>query len=178
MPIHFKYVDVVSKVEGLSSALIVPCIFCPAVTLSVRENTPFMQFFRSPLKPIPLKQYLDDLQSRLREKGVHTDVFESYLYHQWLLCVWTSRRRKKLQNYAKHYQAVIVLGCNSAMEIVRDLIKSTDCKLIEGTETAGFTNAKLKFRLPGNVSFEDFKTVPICKRTKNCPFASRDLQHA
>ena len=42
MPIHFKYVDVVSQVEGLSSALIVPCIFCPAVTLSVRENKPFM----------------------------------------------------------------------------------------------------------------------------------------
>ena len=45
MPLHFKDLDVVAEVKGLSSALIVPCYMCPAVTVAIRENKPFMQFF-------------------------------------------------------------------------------------------------------------------------------------
>lgn len=41
MPIHFNDLDVVSEVAGLSSALIVPCNMCPAVTVAVREKKTF-----------------------------------------------------------------------------------------------------------------------------------------
>jgi hypothetical protein len=106
------------------------------------------------------------LQSRLKEKDVSSEVFKSKLYHQWFLCMWTSGRRKKLQRYAKHYDAVIVLGCDSATETVREMVKSTDCKVIQGMEVAGITNAKPRFHLPCNVSFEDSKTVTISKQKK------------
>ena len=166
MPIHFNDLDVVSEVAGLSSALIVPCNMCPAVTVAVREEKPFIQFFRSFLKSVPFEQYMRALQSRLREKGVNTKVFKSYIPHQWFLCMWTTRRCKKLQKYAKQYEAVIVLGCDSATETIRDSIKSTDCKVIEGMEVAGIMNAKLRFQLPGNVSFEDCKIIPISQKKK------------
>jgi hypothetical protein len=166
MPIHLNDLDVVSEAAGLSSALIVPCNMCPAVTVAVREEKPFIQFFRSFLKSAPFEQYISALQSRLREKGVNTKVFKSNLYHQWFLCMWTSGRRKKLQKYAKQHEAVIVLGCDSATETVRDSVKSTDCKVIEGMEVAGIMNAKLRFRLPCNVSFEDCKITPISKQKK------------
>jgi hypothetical protein len=152
---------VVSEVAGLSSALIVPCNMCPAVTVAVREKKPFIQFFRSFLKSAPFEQYMRALQSRLTENGVNTKVFKSNLYHQWFLCMWTSGRRKKLQKYAKQHEAVIVLGCDSATETVRDSVKSTDCKVIEGMEVAGIMNAKLRFHLPCNISFEDCSIIPI-----------------
>jgi hypothetical protein len=38
MPIHFENLDVVPEVAGLSSALIVPCNMCPAVTVASREK--------------------------------------------------------------------------------------------------------------------------------------------
>ena len=79
---------------------------------------------------------------------------------------FTSGRHKKLQKYAKQYEAVIVLGCDSATETVRDLVKSTDSKVIEGMEVAGFMNAKLRFHLPCNVSFEDCKIIPISQQKK------------
>jgi hypothetical protein len=164
MPIEFNDLDVVSEVAGFSSALIVPCNMCPAVSVAIREDKPFMNFFRSFVKSTPFKQYIRALQSRLSEKGVKTKVFKSNLYHQWFLCMWPSGQRKKLRKYAKQYEAVIVLGCGSATETVRDSIKSIDCKVIEGMEVAGFANAKLKFHLPGNVSFEDCKTIPISHR--------------
>jgi hypothetical protein len=79
MPIHLNDLDVVPEVAGLSSALIVPCNMCPAVTVAVRENKPFIQFFRSFLKSAPFEQHIRALQSRLREKGVKTKVFKSSL---------------------------------------------------------------------------------------------------
>ena len=161
MPIHFNDLDVVSEAAGLNSALIVPCNMCPAATVAVREKKPFMQLFRSILKSLPFEQYIRELQTRLREKGVNTKIFRSNLYHQWFMCMWTSAQRKKLQKAMKEYEAVIVLGCNSATETVRDTAKSTDCKVIEGMKTTGIMNAKLKFHLPCNVSFEDCKIVPI-----------------
>jgi len=166
MPIHFNDLDVVPEVAGLSSALIVPCNMCPAVTVAVREREPFIQLFRSFLKSVPFEQYLKALQYRLRENGVNTKVFKSILYHQWFMCMWTSVKRKKLQKYAEQYDAVIVLGCESATETVSDAVKSNDCKVIEDMEVAGIMNAELRFHLPGNVSFENCKTVPISQKKK------------
>ena len=134
---------------------------CPAVTVSVREKKPFIQLFKSFLKSAPYEEYITTLQSRLQESGVKTKVFKSAPSHEWFMCMWTSGKRKKLQKYAEKYDAVIVLGCDSAAETVREALKSTDCKLIEGMEVAGIMNAKIRFHLPGNVSFENCKLVPI-----------------
>jgi hypothetical protein len=161
MPIHFNDRDVVSKVSGLNSALIVPCIMCPSATLAIREKKPFMQFFKSLFKSAPLEQYIKSMQLQLGENGVETKVFKSRIYHQWFLCMWTSKRRRKLQKYAEQHEAVVVLGCDSATETVRDAVKSTDCKVVEGMQAAGLTNAKLRFRFPGSVCFEDVRIVPL-----------------
>lgn len=166
MPIHFNDLDVVSEVTGVNSALIVPCQMCPAVTVAVREQKPFIQFFKSFFKSAPFEQYMKDLQSKLKKRGVDTKVFWSYLPHHWFLCMWTSRQRKKLKAYAQQYEAVIVLGCDSATETVRDLVNLNDCKVIEGMAVTGIMNAKLRFHLPCDISFDDCKIVPISQKNK------------
>ena len=164
MPIHFEDQDVISEIAGLSSALIVPCNMCPAVTVALRENRPFMQLYRSFLKSAPFEDYLTTLQSRLGEKGVSTEVFRSNLYHQWFMCMWTPARQKKLRKHAKRHDAVIVLGCDSATVTVRDAVESTGQKVIEGMKVSGIMNAKLRFQLPGNLCFDDCKTIPISQQ--------------
>ena len=161
MPIHFHDIDLTQEISGLKSALIVPCIMCPAVTVSIREQKPIMRFFRNPFKSAPFEQYLETLQAQLREHGVRSDVFNSRLYQHWFLCMWSAGRRRKLQARAKNYEAVIILGCDSATETVRDAVKSTDCKVIEGMKVSGIMNATLRFHLPCNVSFENCRTIPI-----------------
>jgi len=161
MPIHLRDLDVVSQAAGVSSALIVPCNLCPAVTVAVNQKQPFMKLFKSWLKSAPFEQYIRDLQSRLSEKGVTTKVFRSPIYHQWFLCMWTDRRRKKLEKQAKEHDAVIVLGCDTANETVRDAVKSTGARVIEGMQVAGLMNARLSFQLPANVAFKDCKIIPI-----------------
>ena len=172
MPIHLDDLDVASGVAGLSTALIVPCNMCPAVTVAVREQKPFIQLFRSFLKSTPFERHISALQSRLKDKGVETKVFESGLPHQWFMCMWTSGRRKKLQREAKHYEAVIVFGCESATATVRDAVKSTGCKVIEGMAVTGIMNAVLKVHPPGNVCFEDCKVVPLSPRKEREPVSA------
>jgi len=160
MPIHFEDRDVNSEIAGLRSALIVPCNLCPAVTVAVREGRPFMRLFRSLVRSEPFEETLDALRARLGERGVSTRVFRSNLYHQWFLCMWTSRRRERLRREAKGYDAVIVLGCDSATETVRDVV-SSDVKVIEAMKVTGIMNGRLSFRLPGDLFFDQCKVVPI-----------------
>ena len=161
MPIHLHDLDVVSQAAGVDSALIVPCNLCPAVTVAVNQKQPFMKLFRSVLKSAPFEQYIKDLQSRLSESGVRTKVFKSNIYHQWFLCMWTDRRRRKLQKQADQYDAVIVLGCDTANETVRDAVEPTGARVIEGMQVAGLMNAKLSLQLPANISFKDCRIIPI-----------------
>lgn len=163
MPIHFEDLDVVSELDGIRSALIVPCNLCPAATVAVREQKPFLQLLRSLTKSAPFEEYIKSLQSRLAENGVKTQVFRSRLYHQWFLCMWTAARRRQLRRIAEQHDAVVVLGCDSATETVRDAVKATDSKVIEGMGVTGIMNAQLRFQLPGNVSFENCKIVPISR---------------
>jgi hypothetical protein len=167
MPIHFTELSVASDVAGLKSALIVPCNLCPAVTVAVREKKPFMQFFKSFFRSAPFEAYINALQSQLAELGVSTTVFRSRLYHQWFLCMWTAARRDKLRKHARPYDAVVVLGCDSATETVRDAVESCDCRIIEGMEVAGIMNAQLSFQLPCNLTFEDCRIVPISGKNRN-----------
>ena len=165
MPIHLHDLDVVSQAAGVNSALIVPCNLCPAITVAVNQKQPFMKLFRSVLKSAPFERYIKDLQSRLSDSGVTTKVFKSNIYHQWFLCMWTDRRRRKLQKQAEQHDAVIVLGCDTANETVRDAVEPTGARVIEGMQVAGLMNAKLSIQLPANISFKDCRIIPISQET-------------
>jgi hypothetical protein len=158
---HLQDLDVVSEAKGLSSALIVPCNMCPAVTVAIDRDQPFLKLFKSWLKSAPFERYIQALQSRLAQEGVKTKVFKNPLYHQWFMCMWTDRRRKKLEKESKRYDAVIVLGCDTANETVREAVASTGVKVIEGMAFAGLTNARLSFRLPGVIGFKNPRVIPL-----------------
>ena len=162
MPIHLEELDVVSEVEGTGSALITACNMCAGASLAMGEDKPFLQFFGSLLKSPPLERYIGRLKSQLLEKGVKTTKFEAGVIQQFFLCLWTTRQRKKLQDQAKEYEAVIVLGCDSAIKTVRDSVNGTNCRVIKGMEVAGIMNTKTKFHWPFDISFEYSKVVPMC----------------
>ncbi len=167
MPIHFDDLDVAPEVAGLNSVLIVPCNMCPAVTVALNANKPFMQLHRSFLKSAPFEDYLRALQSRLGQEGVGSEVFRSNLYHQWFMCMWTAARREKLRKRATNHDAVIVLGCDSATATVLEAVESTGRKVIEGMKVTGIMNAKLRFQLPGILSFDDCRTIPVSQRKQD-----------
>ena len=161
MPLLLNDKDIVAELTELHSALIVPCNMCPAVTIAVRDRKPFMRIFRSLLTSMPFHQHIKALQYRLEEKGIKTKVFKSRLYHHWFMCMWTSGQRKRLMKQARKFEAVIVLGCDSATETVRELVKATDCKVIEGMEVVGIMKARPQLHFPDRISFEECEVIAL-----------------
>ena len=161
MPLHLEDKDVMPEVAEFESVLIVPCNMCPAVTAAVDDGEPFIRLSRHLLRSAPFERHIRELQARLTERGVRSEVFRSPLPHQWFLCMCPSGRREKLRQRAARHDAAIVLGCETAVETVRDALRSTECRVIEGMTVTGFLNARLTFRLPCTISFDDCKLVPL-----------------
>ena len=160
MPIYLKAVDVVPEVVKFKSALIVVCRFCPAASLAVRNNKPYLEIFRRLLKTEPYEELIKDIQTRLEKEGLKIGVFKGNLIN-YLICLWTSGGRKKLIKHASQFEAVIVMGCESAYESVQKILKSTDCQVFLGMESEGVLNAIPKVYLPFNISLEKFKITPM-----------------
>src|SRR5512139_1436599 len=116
MPFYLKDRDISSDIGMVDSVLIVPCRFCPAASLAVRERKPYIELFRKFLRTPSYESYIQVLKSSLESQGIRTGVFDSKLPHQFVLCMWTSGRRKGLARHAIGYDAIIVLGCDAAVE--------------------------------------------------------------
>src|SRR5512138_362302 len=113
MPFRLRDRDISPELAGVRSALIVPCRFCPAASLAVREGKPYIQLFRHFLRTPSYESYIKALQARIEREGIRTGLFDSKLPHQFVACMWTAARRKALAKRAAGYDAVIVLGCDA-----------------------------------------------------------------
>ncbi len=154
MPFYLKERDISSDIATVHSALIVPCRFCPAASLAVREKKPYIELFCHFLRTASYESYIRALKSFLERAGIRTRVFDNKLPHQFVVCMWASRRRDDLARQAASYDAVIVLGCDAAVETVRACLRSTTCRVIPGMEVEGIMNVTPSLHFPFNVSLE------------------------
>jgi hypothetical protein len=161
MPILLNERDTISEASGLASVLIVPCRFCPAATAAVRNNAPYIELFRHGLATASYERQIQRIKNKFEAEGLKADVFRSRMPHQFVLCMWTSRRRGQLAELARKYDAVVVLGCEAAVESVRESVKSTACKVIKGMAAEGIMSIRPTFSLPCNISLELESVEPV-----------------
>jgi hypothetical protein len=164
MPLYLKDVDVVPEVAKFQSALIVLCRFCPAASLAMRKDKPYIEFFRRLLNTGSYEQLVNTMQSRMDNVGLKTNVFEGNslpMPLNFIVCFWTSGQREKLLKHAHQYEAIVVMGCESAYQSVCDILKSTDCQIFLGMESEGVFEAIPKFSLPFNISLELSNVMPV-----------------
>ena len=154
MPFCLDVTDVVPEVDNLESVLIVPCRFCPAASMAVKSDEPYIEFPRRSLKTASYERLIKSMKRSFEERGIRTSVFKSNLLHQFVLCMWTSRRRKKLLKRAKEFDAVVVMGCEAAVQTVRNALESTDCQVIQGMKAEGIMSIQPRLSLPCNISLE------------------------
>lgn len=154
MPFYLKDRDISSDIAMVHSVLIVPCRFCPAASLAVRERKPYLELLRKFLRTPSYQSYIQELKSRLETEGIRTGVFDSKLPHQFIVCMWTSARRKDLARQAVGYDALLVLGCDAAVETARYCLKSNDCRVIPGMEVEGIMNVVPSLQFPFKIWLE------------------------
>lgn len=166
MPFYLKETDILPRVAGLRSVLIVPCRFCPAASLAVRENMPYIELFRRFLRTEAYELFIDSVKRRLENADIQTDVFDSKMPHHYVACMWTSKRRRTLAKRAAEFEGVVVLGCDATTEAVREAIKPAPCRVIQGMEIEGIMNILPKVTFPFNVSIAMQGITPV---TTNAP---------
>ena len=173
MPFYLKEFDILPQVAGLRSVLIVPCRFCLAASLAVKEDKPYIELFRRFLRTEAYESFIRSLSRRFEDEGTETAVFDSKLPHQFVTCMWTSRHRKRLAKRAAKFDGVVVLGCDATTEIVRAAIGSADCQVIKAMVAEGIMNVLPIVSVPLNVSLEVQGISPVVMKP-----SGQHLQHA
>ncbi len=153
MPILLQPTDIVPQLEKFGSVLIVSCPVCPAVSMAIAQNKPLFDFFKHGFKTEALESHIKSIQTELEGRGIRTNAFTMRLPHP-LMCLWTARQRDKLLRRANGFEAVLVLGCQSAAMTAKDALTGTNCKVILGMREIGLTNATVKLRRPMNVELD------------------------
>jgi hypothetical protein len=74
--------------------------------------------------------------------------------------MWTSKRRKKLLERAKKHEALVVMGCEAAVQTVRNSLESTTCQVIQGMKSEGIMSIQPEFSLPCNIWLELESVTP------------------
>jgi len=162
MPFYLEEADVLARATGLRSVLIVPCRFCPAASLAVREGKPYLEPFRRFLRTEPYESFIKTLRTRLEAKGIRTAVFDAKLPHHFVACMWTSKRRRQLASRASHFDGVVALGCDATVETIRRAIGDTDCRVIQGMVIkGGIMNVRPVVSPLFNVSLELEGITPV-----------------
>ncbi len=151
MPIYLRDRDISPDLAGVHSVLIVPCRFCPAASLAVRERKPYIELFRKFMTTRSYEQYIKGIKSRLESERIRAEVYECQVPFDFVMCMWGQGRRQDLARRAAKYDAVMVLGCDAAVETARLALKSSGCRVIPGMEAEGIMNVIPTLSFPFNI---------------------------
>lgn len=160
MPINLEPTDVSGDLEDVNSVLIVLCPVCPQFSLAMQTGSPWIEIFKNGLKTGALEDHIRDIRDPLERRGVRTSVFTMRLPLP-MMCLWTQGQRKRLLKRAKDYEAVVVLGCDSATFTAQQTLKSTGCRVIKAMRMVGITNATITRRFPLTFELQDTTRVKI-----------------
>ena len=94
------------------------------------------------------------MKRSFESRGIRTSVFRSNLLHQFVLCMWTGGRRRQLSERAGRFEAVVVLGCEAAVQTVRNALEPTECRVIPGMKSEGIMSIQPRLSLPCNISLD------------------------
>ncbi len=168
MPINLQPIEVSSDLENAVSVLIVLCPVCPQFSLAMQKDSPWIELFKYGLKTGALEDHIKEIRNPLEERGVRIGVFTTRLPLP-MMCLWTEGQRKRLLKRARNYEAVVVLGCDSAAFTARQVLKNTNCNVIVGMRTVGITNATVTHRFPLTFELQDKTRVQIGREGAHKP---------
>lgn len=161
MPEYLKEPDNFEKLTQFEKVLLIPCRFCPAASFAISKNEPYFNFFRCLRQTAAYERSIETMKAELEKKGILADVFKSRLLHQFVVCMWTSRRRTMLRKQAKRYDALVVLGCEAAVQTIIDSLDDVSIPVIQGMRTQGIMSVLPRFQWPGRITLQINSITPL-----------------
>ena len=67
------------------------------------------------------------------------------------MCVFTEGQRNRLLKHAEGFDAVLVLGCSSAVKTAEDALRDLNCPVFPGMRMKGIANGRIEIKPPMNI---------------------------
>lgn len=176
MPIFMEPRDAIDDLKHFESVLIVSCPVCPPMCVSIQQKQPFIELFKTGLKTGAFEDHIKSIQKALEEHGVRTDAFTMRLPAP-MMCLWTRGQRHRLLRRAKDFEAVLILGCDSATYTAIDALRDTGREVFQGMTVKTITNATVSFRFPGTVELE-WHPLPTKPKIGRLNASVEDIPHS
>ena len=160
MPLLLEPVDVVDQLGEAQSVLVASCPICPAFSLAMNEAAPLVDFDRGLPRLMALKDHVAGLCDALESRGMRTDTFTIYAPLP-MMCLWTEGQRNRLVKHARSFDALLIMGCDSAAYTAAQALEGSRCRVIQAMRLIGITNARVGYKAPMKLVLEQTARVPV-----------------
>ena len=147
MPLYMKPAPIDASIYSHESLLFVVCEVCPKMCMSVQQDRPYFSPGRLFGRKDFFDEYIKELRKKFEDKGLSTDVYKNKKLNS-MMCLWPQNQRDMLSKYSKKFQAVAVIGCQSAVFTVKDSMQSQNKKIYPMMQVEGIANFKTKMEFP------------------------------
>jgi hypothetical protein len=165
MPLYMEPAPIDSSMYLNESVLFVICEVCPKMCMSVKQGSPYFSLGRLFGKKDFFDEYIAGLQNSFADQGIQTGVFRNQKLNS-MMCLWPQKQRDMLAEYSKKFQAIAVIGCESAVFTVKDSVKSRNIKIYPMMRVEGIANFKSKMGIPALLKLEKPEGEYIVKEKK------------
>jgi hypothetical protein len=160
MPIALKPIEIENQFFSRTSVLIVPCQVCPKMCLAAEQKLPYIDMPAGSRHDF-FSGYIAGIRETLERHGLRSGIFNPPMTSP-MMCLWPERLRNRLSREAKNYDAVAVIGCESATATARNAVGLPAEAVVQLMRNEGMANFVAQFNLPCTVELKSSPqgTVP------------------
>jgi hypothetical protein len=115
--------------------------------MSVKQSRPYFSISRLFGKKDFFDEHINNIRNSFADQGLRTGIFRNQKLNS-MMCLWPQKQRDLLSEYSKKFQAIAVIGCQSAVFTVKDSVKSRNIKIYPMMRAVGIANFKSKLEFP------------------------------
>jgi hypothetical protein len=124
--------------------------------MATADNSAFIDLFEGGLKTPAFENHIQEIRRIFGQR--RSDVF-SLRVPCPAMCLWTKGQRRRLRKHAMKYDAVLVLGCESARLSAEQALENDQCRVVLGMRMTGITNATVSLQSPFRITFNNVARV-------------------
>ena len=99
-------------------------------------------------------EFIAGMRDMLEREKIRTDYYKTPFLNA-MLCLWPEKLRKQLSRYSSDFDAIAVVGCQSAVYTVSDALSPSTMKIVPLMEERGVANFKTRIHFPFRVELSE-----------------------
>jgi hypothetical protein len=157
MPLALKMMPVDRQFDGCGAVMFVACNVCPRMHFAWERHEPVFSMAMLFGKESGLQRHLDLLRLEAQSRGQQSAIFPTPAATAG--CLWSSALAEKFGRAGAQYEAIGVIGCESAVKTVSQVFP--DKRIVQLVQVEGIANFTLRTKWPMRVEIIAASQVPL-----------------